>query len=375
MAYAMPSSLSFMYSHGIRRDEFPIAGLIKMCARELFQEMVTRLGKACCPKETAAVLVALNMLLPCGLLVEQIPYAASLSHSLRTCGGGAVSLLSSLDVAGSNAHLVYYIDANAMMLLDFLRVRIASRHSTAVEQATALHALHQLLHLLEADGSVPQWWWGEMVATLTHSLRQPALQAQALAVIRTFVSLLQEDQLARGLQQLVLMLLPCLPTHPRAVTRILEELTVRPPDDPPSEALAAALGELTFLPESPHLERVHAVLYRYIPPSPSLRGTLARCAEGVAHESREVRAMAAHQLLQTLRRAELKAEQRDADAESSGAAATGAGDAGRSVRPVAMRAPPQSRSDPELQGLLTSNDGPDVAEELLEVVRIHLAGV
>lgn len=76
------------------------------------------------------------------------------------------------------------------------------------DKAVALHALHQLLRVLEAEGSVPQWWWGEMVATLTLSLRSPPLQVQALAVIRTFVQLLQEEQLARGLQQLVLMLLP-----------------------------------------------------------------------------------------------------------------------------------------------------------------------
>lgn len=104
---------------------------------------------------------------------------------------------------------------------------------------------------------MPQWWWGEMVATLTQSLQQPLLQAQALAVIRTFVGLLQEEQLARGLQQLVLMLLPCLPYHPKAVTRILESLVVHPPDEPPSETLSLALSELTFLPRRSGLGSRH----------------------------------------------------------------------------------------------------------------------
>ena len=75
---------------------------------------------------------------------------------------------------------------------------------------------------------MPQWWWGELVATLTLTLKQPSLRRQALGVISTFVSLLQEDQLARGLQQLVLMLLPCLPSHPRPVVRILESLVIHP---------------------------------------------------------------------------------------------------------------------------------------------------
>ena len=343
MAMAMPNALSFMYSHGIRRDAFPISGMIKMCARELFQEMVTRLGMAHGRTETTSVLMALNLLLPCGLHVEHLADAQSTSAML-TAGGGTAAFLSSLDVTGRNQQLANYIDANAMMLLDFLRVRIASRSASAEDKAIALHALHQLLKVLEADGSVPQWWWGEMVATLTHSLKQPALQAQALAVIRTFVSLLQEEQLARGLQQLVLMLLPCLPTYPKAVVRILEALVIHPPDEPPSEALASALGEITFLPNNKHLARVLDALARFIPQDEHLRSTLARCSKGVAHESREVRAMAAQQLLQTLRRAELQAESALAD-----------GDAAR------VRSASQSRSDPELQALLTSAYAGDVA--------------
>lgn len=67
-------------------------------------------------------------------------------------------------------------------------LQLSSRYATAEDKAIALHALHQLLKVLEAEGTIPQWWWGEMVATLTMSLKQPALQAQALAVIRTFVS-------------------------------------------------------------------------------------------------------------------------------------------------------------------------------------------
>ena len=287
----------FMYALGIPRSE-DLGSMITMSARELFQEMVQRLGTARTEPETATVVMALNLLLPFGLNNWMDSDSASLMTA--TSRGGAASLISSLDVTRGNKQLVEYIDANAMMLLDFLRRQLSSRHATSEDKAVALHALHQLLRILEADGSVPQWWWGEMVATLTMSLKQPALQAQALAVIRTFVSLLQEEQLARGLQQLVLMLLPCLPSHPRAVVRILEALVIHPADEPPSEPLTRALGELTFLPSHPQLERVHAALARYAPRSRDLRDQLRQCSRGVVHESRAVRAMAARQLLETI---------------------------------------------------------------------------
>lgn len=146
---------------------------------------------------------------------------------------------------------------------------------------------------------MPQWWWGELVATLTMTLRQPPLQLQALGVISTFVLLLQEDQLARGLPQLVLMLLPCLLTHPGKVVRILESLILRPDHEQPTDALQRALGELTFVPRHPALHRVHAAIQRYTPP-PSLRQALQTCSRGVAHEARAVRAMAVRQLLDKL---------------------------------------------------------------------------
>ena len=52
-----------------------------------------------------------------------------------------------------------------------------------------------------------------MVATLKLALNQEQLQPQALGVLEVYVSLLDAEQLGRGLQQLVLMLLPELQTH------------------------------------------------------------------------------------------------------------------------------------------------------------------
>lgn len=155
------------------------------------------------------------------------------------------------------------------------------------------------------------------------------------------------------------MLLPCLPHHPKPVVRILESLVIHPPEQPPSDQLAAALGEITFLPESASLARVRAALQKFMPPAETLtlRYVLQRCSLGVAHESREVRAMAAQQLLQTLRRAELKAEQ----LETAAAAEASTGGGAVPLGSARLRAPSQARSDPELEGLLTSSDAPDVA--------------
>ena len=108
------------------------------------------------PAETNTVIMALNLLIPIGLQIDGVADAASLSAAAMqfTQGGAANALLSSLDVGGANNVLANYIDANAMMLLDFLRVRIASRKVTSEDKAIALHSLHQLLRVLEADGSV-----------------------------------------------------------------------------------------------------------------------------------------------------------------------------------------------------------------------------
>ena len=62
--------------------------MIKMGARELFQEMVQRLGKAHGEKETATVLMALNLLLPFGLHAMLDADCASLSAAASR--GGAV---------------------------------------------------------------------------------------------------------------------------------------------------------------------------------------------------------------------------------------------------------------------------------------------
>ena len=123
-----------------------------------------------------------------------------------------------------------------------------SGYDTAEEAAAAFNVLVQFgADHLGWEVHEPNLVDEEVVARVRQRATTQVLQAQALAVIRTFVALLEEEQLARGMQQLVLMLLPCLPTHPKAVVRILEALVVHPADEPPSEALAKALGELLGL--------------------------------------------------------------------------------------------------------------------------------
>ena len=63
------------------------------------------------------------------------------------------------------------------------------------------------------EGGISQSWWSEIVATLKMVLVLEPLQAQALEALRKFVSLLDPETLARGLQQIFLMLLPCLEQH------------------------------------------------------------------------------------------------------------------------------------------------------------------
>ena len=106
----------------------------------------------------------------------------------------------------------------------------ARRGAPRCRPSAALHALHQLLKILEAEGSAAVRW-GELVATLTLTLGAAAAEAGAQRDPRRT---LQEEQLARGLQQLVLMLLPCLDSHSRQVVRILESFIPRN-DEPPAE--------------------------------------------------------------------------------------------------------------------------------------------
>ena len=63
------------------------------------------------------------------------------------------------------------------------------------------------------EGGISQSWWSEIVATLKMVLVLEPLKAQALEALRKFVSLLDPETLARGLQQIFLMLLPCLEQH------------------------------------------------------------------------------------------------------------------------------------------------------------------
>ena len=124
---------------------------VRQGARELFIEMVTRLGRAREAKETSAVLMALNLLLPFGLHAMVDVDGGSLSQlASSTARGDAMGMISSLDITSGNRLLIEYIDANAMMLLDHLRRQLSSRLATSEEKGVALHALHQLLKILQA---------------------------------------------------------------------------------------------------------------------------------------------------------------------------------------------------------------------------------
>lgn len=67
--------------------------------------MVTRLGMAHGTKETAVVLMALNLLLPYGLNSQLDAHDGSVSLSMAASRGGAVSLISSLEVTALNPPL------------------------------------------------------------------------------------------------------------------------------------------------------------------------------------------------------------------------------------------------------------------------------
>ena len=284
------ASLEFMYSSGVARKEH-LTAMIQMNSRELMQEMVLRLGRARGGAEVAKVLMALNLLIPAGL------HAAEEDST-----NNAVSLMNSVDVNGSNSHLRIYIDANSLMLIQFLRNKLSSRASLLSDKEVALSALHRLLLIMEDEGGVPHVWWGEMMATLKLALKQEALQPQALSVVAAYVSLIDAEQLALGLQQLVLMLLPYLQHHTAQVVHVLERLIVYKPEDYISDGLARALSEITFMPAHPALGNVHESLRLFVRHS-GLDQQLKSCTRGLAHESASVRLMALQQLLDALQRA------------------------------------------------------------------------
>ena len=78
------------------------------------------------------------------------------------------------------------------------------RHGTPSESHAAVHAIHKLLILIKESGhaEIQHSWWAELVVTFKTLLEQQAHREQALRAMRTFVLLLDVEQLARGLQQL-----------------------------------------------------------------------------------------------------------------------------------------------------------------------------
>lgn len=124
---AIPGSLEFMHTHGVARKE-QLPAMIRMNCRELMQEMVLRLGRAADDAESANVLMALNLLIPAGL------------HATfdDDCSNQQVSMMNSVDVNGSNGLLRVYIDANSLMLIQFLRNKISSRSAPRSDKAVAL---------------------------------------------------------------------------------------------------------------------------------------------------------------------------------------------------------------------------------------------
>lgn len=237
------------------------------------------------------VLMALNLLIPAGL------HAAEDEST-----GNAVSLMSSVDVNGSNMHLRIYIDANSLMLIQFLRNKLSSRSALARDKEVALQALHRLLMIMKDEGGVPFGWWGEMVATLKLALKQEALQSHALSVVASYVSLIDHDQLGLCLQPLVLMLLPYLQLHTGQVVQILEHLIVKRPNEGNHEDMMTALADINFMPDHPALANVHVALQKWMQ-QPGLRQQLKGATRGLAHESAAVRLMALQQLLGGLQRA------------------------------------------------------------------------
>ena len=97
------------------------------------------------------MLLALNLLLPYGLSTEMSD--AELLTATAASRGQCGSLISSLEVAGRNEKLKHYIENNAMMLLDFLRLRLSSRRATVADQRAALNALHHLLRIYEQESA------------------------------------------------------------------------------------------------------------------------------------------------------------------------------------------------------------------------------
>merc|ERR1740139_5247 len=192
--------------------------------------------------------------------------------------------LGSCDVNGANMQLCAYIQQNYFMLMQFLREKV--RHGTPSESHAAVHAIHKLLILIKESGhaEIQHSWWAELVVTFKTLLEQQAHREQALRAMRTFVLLLDVEQLARGLQQLVMMLLPHLQSHTGLVVAVLEAVVGRKEAGEMAEPLRKALGEVNFLPDHAALSRVRAAQRRHAPP-PEMTRELRTCARLLSHES------------------------------------------------------------------------------------------
>ena len=275
------------------------SGMIKMCARELFQEMVTRLGGAHGPAETA-IPSSWRSIYCCRWPADRWGgrrrLALGAAHVMLTCGGGAVSLLSSLDVTGRNQQLVAYIDANAMMLLDFLRVRIEAR--TRRPRTRRWRCMHcTSCSRSSRPTSACRSGGGARWSPRSRTRSQPALQAQALAVIRTFVTLLQEEQLARALAA-ARPDAPTVPAEPPEGRRASSSRSPSTRADEPPVGGASRRARRAHLPALPPAPRARArcaraatsrVAQRCADPRPLLARRRARVARG----ARDGRAAAA----------------------------------------------------------------------------------
>ena len=300
---AVKNGITFMYEMANEAfQQLTLPEMIKINCGELMQELVLRLGAAANQGGSAFgdVLRALNTLIP--VAVTFIADDAEMEGNASQMPSGMLGSEGlSQGVNEANAVLRGFIQQNFFMLMQFLREKAS--HGLPCESAAAVRAIHEVLRLVKDGGALDASWWPELVATLKTLLEQETHRVPALRVMHTFVQQIHAEQLAHGMQQLVLMLLPCLRAHTKQVVAVLEAIVGREEaDGERSDPLPRALGEISFLPDHPALARVHAKLRSHAPDF-SLERQLRGCARLLAHESGAVRLMAVQQLLGDLRAA------------------------------------------------------------------------
>ena len=163
---------------------------------------------------------------------------------------------------------------------------------------------------MKPQGEGVTLWWLRRDLRLADNEALAAAVKRGQAIVPVFIRDEAVDSLGAaakwrlglGLQQLVLMLLPCLHRHTAEVVRVLEALIVHKESDIVSDSLARALSQITFMPDHPALGAVRRVLRRYSA-KPGARHQLKECARGLGHESAAVRLMALQQLLSALQAA------------------------------------------------------------------------